>query len=177
MSDIHATAVVDPAAIIGDDCRIHAGAVIGADGFSYHPTSGGLVKVPQVGHVRIENGVEIGANTTIDRAFLGETVVGQHSKLDNLVHIGHNCSIGGGVVMAAQSGLSGSVKVGAGAIIGGQAGVVEHTEIGEQARIGAQSGVSRNVETGQAVLGTPADSAMKVKRLYATLRQMQLDYD
>ena len=97
--------VLYPNTHIEERCRIHAGAIIGADGFSYHPTPEGPVKVPQVGRVKIEAGVEIGANTTIDRAFLGETVVGQNSKLDNLVHIGHNSTLGPSVLIAALSGL------------------------------------------------------------------------
>jgi len=167
--------VLYPRTQVGADCRIHAGAVIGADGFSYHPTPNGPVKVPQVGRVRIESGVEIGANTTIDRAFLGETVIGPNSKLDNLVHVGHNSILGEAVVIAAQTGLSGSVRVDDGVIMGGQVGVVEHTTVGAQARIGAQSGVTRHVDAGQTVLGTPAESAMKMKRIYAALRQLNPD--
>ena len=169
--------VLYPETQIGEDCRIHAGSVIGADGFSYHPTSNGPIKVPQIGRVRIESGVEVGANTTIDRAFLTDTLIGRNSKLDNLVHVGHNCTLGEAVIIAAQVGLSGSVRVEDGSIMGGQAGVVEHTTIGAQARIGAQSGVSRHVAPGQTVLGTPAEPAMKMKRIYAALRQSVPDDD
>ena len=118
-----------------------------------------------------EDHVEIGANATVDRAFLGETRIGTGTKIDNLVHVGHNSRLGKGVVIAAQTGLSGSVTVGDHAVMGGQVGVVEHTHIGAGARIGAQSGVTRDVEDGASVLGTPADAAMKMKRLYARLRQ------
>jgi len=169
--------VLYPRTAVGARCRIHAGAVIGADGFSYHPTAEGLVKVPQVGRVVIEDDVEIGANSTIDRAFLGETRVGRHSKLDNLVHIGHNCQLGASVVIAAQAGLSGSVSAGEGVQIGGQAGVVEHTKLGARARVGAQSGVLRSVPDGETVLGTPAETAMRMKRIYASLRKDIVDRD
>jgi UDP-3-O-[3-hydroxymyristoyl] glucosamine N-acyltransferase len=162
--------VLYPDTTVGAHCRIHAGAVIGADGFSYHPTAEGPRKVPQVGRVVIDDGVEIGANSTIDRAFMGETRVGAQTKIDNLVHVGHNCQIGSAVLMAAQSGLSGSVSVSDRVMIGGQAGVVEHAAIGTGARVGAQSGVVRSVEAGETVLGTPAEPAMKMKRIYAKLR-------
>jgi UDP-3-O-[3-hydroxymyristoyl] glucosamine N-acyltransferase len=164
--------VLYPNTQVGADCRIHAGAVIGADGFSYHPCANGLRKVPQIGHVVIEDGVEIGANSTIDRAFLGETRIGQGSKLDNQVHIGHNGVLGRSVIIAAQTGLAGSVTIGDGALLGGQVGVVEHTHIGTKSQIGAQSGVNKNVADGQAVLGTPAEPAMKMKRIYAALRKL-----
>ena len=164
--------VLYPNTQIGADCRIHAGAVIGADGFSYHPCADGLRKVPQIGRVVIEDGVEIGANSTIDRAFLDETRIGQGSKLDNQVHIGHNGVLGRSVIIAAQTGLAGSVTVGDGALLGGQVGVVEHTHIGTKSQLGAQSGVNKDVADGQAVLGTPAEPAMKMKRIYAALRKL-----
>jgi len=167
--------VLYPGTQVGEGCRIHAGSVIGADGFSYHPTPNGPVKVPQIGRVIIESGVEIGANTTIDRAFLAATVIGKNSKLDNLVHVGHNCTLGEAVIIAAQSGLSGSVRVDDGSIMGGQVGIIEHITVGSNARIGAQSGVSRHVDPGQTVLGTPAEPAMKMKRIYAALRQSVSD--
>lgn len=164
--------VLYPNTHVGKHCRIHAGSVIGADGFSYHPTTRGLVKVPQMGRVVIEDGVEIGANSTIDRAFLTETVVGSNSKIDNLVHIGHNAHLGSNVVIAAQSGISGSVTIGNEVLMGGQVGVVEHTTIGDGATIGAQSGVSRDVGEKDSVLGTPAEPAMQMKRIYAALRKL-----
>jgi len=162
--------VLYPNTEVGAWCRIHAGAVIGADGFAFHPTETGLVKVPQLGRVVIEDQVEIGANSTIDRAFLGETRVGKGTKLDNLVHIGHNCQLGEAVIVAAQVGLSGSVRVGDRVMIGGQAGVAEHIQLGEGAQVGAQSGVTKSVSAGVAVLGTPAENAMKMKRIYAQTR-------
>ena len=162
--------VMYPKTVVGNRVRIHAGAVIGADGFGYHPGPAGPMKIPHVGHVVIEDDVEIGANVTIDRGFLAETRIGRGSKLDNLVHVAHNVSMGRHVVIAAQTGISGSVTIGDGVVMGGQVGIVEHTEIGPGARIGAQSGVTRAVASGDSVLGSPAESAMKMKRIYARMR-------
>ena len=120
----------------------------------------------------IEDEVEIGANATIDRGFLSETQIGRGSKLDNLVHVAHNVSMGSHVIIAAQTGISGSVKVGQGVMMGGQVGIVEHTEIGDGAQIGAQSGVTRAIPSGQSVLGSPAEPAMKMKRIFAHLRTL-----
>lgn len=163
--------VLYPDTVIGADCRIHAHCVLGAPGLSLHPTPSGPVRVPQIGRVVIEDGVEMGPGCCVDRAFLTETRIGANTTLDNMVHIGHNANVGAQVIIAAQSGLSGSVRVGDGTVIGGQVGVVEHTHVGEGARIGAQSGVVRDVGTGQAVLGTPALPAMQMKRLYAAQKQ------
>ena len=169
--------VLYPNTIVGSDCVLHAGCVLGADGFGLHPTADGLVRVPHRGRVVLEDQVEVGANATIDRAFLGETRIGRATKIDNLVHVGHNCTLGEGVVIAAQTGLSGSVSVDDHVVMGGQVGIVEHTHIGTKARIGAQSGVTRDVESGAAVLGTPADDAMKMKRIYVKLRQSSREED
>ena len=160
-------AVLYPKTTIGADCVVHAGAIIGASGFGVHPTPDGPVSIPHIGGVRIEDRVELGANTTIDRGFLEDTLIGADCRIDNQVHIGHNCRLGRGVIIAAQTGISGSVVIEDGVLIGGQAGIVEHTLIGKGARIGAQSGVTKDVPPGESVLGTPAHQAMKVKRLYA----------
>ena len=165
-------AVLYPKTVVGQRVRIHAGAVIGSDGFGYHPGPHGPVKIPHLGPVVIEDDVEIGANATIDRGFLTETRIGQGSKLDNLVHVAHNVSMGSHVVIAAQTGISGSVSIGDGVLMGGQVGIVEHTEIGPGARIGAQSGVTRTIPSGETVLGSPAESAMKMKRIYAHMRTL-----
>jgi UDP-3-O-[3-hydroxymyristoyl] glucosamine N-acyltransferase len=157
---------------VGARCMIHAGVVLGADGFSFHPTAGGPVKVPQVGRVVVADDVELGANCCVDRAFLGETVVGPGCKLDNLVHLGHNAQLGRYVIIAAGTALSGSVTIGDGAIIGGQVGVVEHIHIGAGAQVGAQSGLSRDVPAGEAVLGTPAQPAARMRRIYAALKYL-----
>ena len=164
-------AVLYPRTTVGSDCVIQAGTIIGASGFGVHPTPNGPVSIPHIGGVTIRDGVELGANTTIDRGFLEDTHIGADCRIDNQVHIGHNCRIGRGVIIAAQTGVSGSVVIEDGVMIGGQAGIVEHTIIGKGARIGAQSGVLKNVPPGESVLGTPAHQSMKMKRLYATLLQ------
>lgn len=176
-SVLYPRAVLYPGTVVGADCVLHAGCVLGADGFGLHPTADGMVRVPHRGRVVLEDQVEVGANATIDRAFLGETRIGRASKLDNLVHVGHNCRLGEGVIIAAQTGVSGSVTIGDRVVMGGQVGVVEHTVIGTGARVGAQSGVTRDVPPEAAVLGTPADDAMKMKRQYVRLRQSTTQED
>ncbi len=164
--------VLYPRTRVGCGCRIHAGTVIGADGFRYHPSERGLLRVPHVAGVTIGDGVEIGPNCTIDRGFLEDTTIGAGCRLDALVHVGHNVTLGHTVVIAAQTGLSGSVRVGDGARIGGQVGVADHAEIGHGARIGAQSGVHGRIPDGEAWLGTPALPLPVMRRVYATLRHL-----
>lgn len=164
--------VLYPHTRVGARCRVHAGAVLGADGFSYHPGPRGLRKVPQVGCVVIADDVEIGANTTIDRAFLGETRIGAGSKLDNLVQIGHNSRLGPRVLIAGQSGLSGSVEVGAGVMMGGQVGVADHARIGDGARLGARSGIHGVIASGQTVFGAPALPIRLARRVAAALPRL-----
>lgn len=141
---------------IGKRCTIHAGAVIGADGFGFAPVDGHYDKIPQIGIVEIADDVEIGANTTIDRATMGATRVGRGVKLDNLIQIAHNCSVGHDTVIASQTGMAGSSKVGAGCMIGGQVGISGHITIGDGVQIGAQSGVPKSVKDGAAIMGYPA---------------------
>jgi UDP-3-O-[3-hydroxymyristoyl] glucosamine N-acyltransferase len=150
---------------IGHDTIIHAGAVIGADGFGFAQQEGDYFKVPQVGNVVIGNHVEIGANTCIDRATLGATKIHDYVKLDNLIQIAHNCEIGEGAAFASQSGVSGSTKIGKKCIIAGQVGITGHLKIGDNVIIGAQSGVIHNVSDNKIVLGTPAVSALEEKKL------------
>ena len=169
---LHPGVVLYPDTVVGAGCVLHAGCVLGADGFSFHPTPAGPVKVPQIGRVVVGDDVELGANCCVDRAFLGDTVVGPGCKLDNLVHVGHNATLGRHVIIAAQGALSGSVTVGDGAILGGQVGVVEHIHIGAGASVGAQSGVGRDVPAGEAVLGTPAEPAARMRRIYAALKHL-----
>lgn len=164
--------VLYPRTRIGRDVRVHAGAVLGADGFRYHPTRAGLLRVPHVAGVVVGDGAEIGPNCTIDRGFLVDTVVGAGARLDAMVHVGHNVQLGRYVVIAAQSGLSGSVRVGDGAMLGGQVGVADHAEIGAGAKIGAQSGVHGTIPAGEAWLGTPALPLPLMRRVYATLRHL-----
>jgi UDP-3-O-[3-hydroxymyristoyl] glucosamine N-acyltransferase len=144
--------------VIGAGVTIHAGSVIGGDGFGFAPLpDGSFKKIPQIGNVLIEDGVEIGANVTIDRATIGSTLIRKGAKLDNLIQIAHNVEIGNDTVIAAQAGVSGSTKVGNGVMIGGQAGIVGHLQIADGARINAQSGVSKSIKTrGSAVTGSPA---------------------
>lgn len=167
-------AVIESGAVVGDDCRIGPntvvasgctlgnrvilgpGAVIGSCGFGFVSEGEGVGKIPQVGRVVIEDDVEIGANTTVDRATLGETRIGRGTKIDNLVQVGHNVSIGKNVLIAAQVGLSGSVKIEDGAVLGGQVGVADHVVIGAGAQVGAKSGVGTRVPPGTRVAGYPA---------------------
>ena len=133
--------------VIGNNVTIHAGAVIGSDGFGFAPTSNGTYnKISQIGNVIIEDNVEIGANTTIDRATMGSTVIRQGVKLDNLIQIAHNAEIGANTVIAAQSGISGSTKIGENVIMGGQVGVVGHISIARGSQIQAQTGINRSIE-------------------------------
>lgn len=141
---------------VGKRCIIHSGAVIGADGFGFAPVDGGYEKIPQTGNVEIEDDVEIGANTTIDRAMMGATKIGKGVKLDNLIQIAHNCSVGEHTVMAAQAGVAGSAKIGAHCMVGGQVGFVGHISIADGTQIGAQSGVSKPTKPGDRVMGSPA---------------------
>ena len=143
-------------AVLGRRVIVHAGSRIGVDGFGYAMVDGVHVKVPQVGGCVIEDDVEIGANCAIDRGSIGSTRIGAGSKLDNLVHIGHNVVVGRGSLVVAQVGVAGSTRMGDGVVVGGQAGIVGHLKIGAGARIGAQAGVISNVEPGQTVSGYPA---------------------
>jgi UDP-3-O-[3-hydroxymyristoyl] glucosamine N-acyltransferase len=143
--------------VVGNNVIIHAGVVIGADGFGFVPQAdGSFKKVPQMGNVIVEDDVEIGANTTIDRATIGSTIIKTGVKLDNLIQIAHNVEIGNNTVIAAQVGVSGSTKLGKNVMVGGQAGLTGHIKIGDGARINAQSGVSKSIEPGKAVTGSPA---------------------
>ncbi|MGN6531345.1 MAG: UDP-3-O-(3-hydroxymyristoyl)glucosamine N-acyltransferase [Ginsengibacter sp.] len=144
--------------VIGKNVCIHAGCVIGGDGFGYAPQAdGSFKKIPQIGNVVVENNVEIGANTTIDRSTLGSTIIKRGAKLDNLIQIAHNVEIGMNTVIAAQSGVSGSTKIGNNVMIGGQAGIVGHIIIADGTKINAQSGVAKTIKIpNTAVTGSPA---------------------
>lgn len=159
--------------VIGHNVIIHAGTVIGSDGFGFAPqTDGSFKKVPQIGNVVLEDNVEIGANTTIDRATMGSTIIKAGAKLDNLIQIAHNVEIGNSTVIAAQTGISGSTKIGKGVMIGGQAGVVGHITIGDGVKINAQSGVSKTLEPGKAVTGSPAQDFTASLRTQAMIRKL-----
>lgn len=141
---------------IGNNCIIHAGAVIGSDGFGFAPEGDEYKKIPQVGIVIIEDDVEIGANTTIDRAVMDATIIRKGVKLDNLIQIAHNVEIGANTVMASQVGVSGSTKIGKHCMFGGQAGLGGHITIGDNVSIGAQSGIISNIEDNAQIIGSPA---------------------
>ncbi|HWK89476.1 MAG TPA: UDP-3-O-(3-hydroxymyristoyl)glucosamine N-acyltransferase, partial [Longimicrobium sp.] len=138
---LHAHVTLYDRVQVGERAIVHSGARLGADGFGY-VFEGGHRKVPQVGGCRIGDDVEVGANTTIDRGSIGDTVVGQGTKIDNLVQIGHNCRLGRSVIVVSQAGISGSTKIGDGAVLGGQSGFQGHIEVGAGARVGAQAGVT-----------------------------------
>lgn len=158
---IYPRVVLYPGVVLGDRVVVHAGAVLGSDGFGYvrDAASGSYVKFPQIGSLRVGDDVEIGANSTIDRGALDATVIGRGSKIDNLVHIGHNVVVGEDVVIAAQTGVSGSSVIGNGVVVGGQVGIGDHVRVEDGVILGAQSGVpSRKVVRGKGVVfwGTPA---------------------
>lgn len=164
--------VLYPGTRIGRRVRIHAGSVIGGDGFRYHPTAAGLLKVPHVGGVIVEDDAEIGANVCIDRGMLGDTRIGRGAKIDNLVQIGHNCEIGAYAILVSQVGLSGSVNVGSGAILAGQVGVKDHVVIGAGARLGARSAVHTDIPAGETWLGEPARPVREAMKVYAALKYL-----
>jgi UDP-3-O-[3-hydroxymyristoyl] glucosamine N-acyltransferase len=172
--------IIHPGVKIYHDCVlhnhviIHAGTVIGSDGFGFAPQAdGSFKKVPQIGNVVIENDVEIGANTTIDRATMGSTCIRSGAKLDNLIQIAHNVEVGESTVMAAQAGVSGSTKIGRNVMIGGQAGIVGHIQIADGSKINAQSGVSKSLkEPYTAVTGSPAADYTSVLRSQAVFRNL-----
>ena len=159
--------------VIGADCIIHAGAVIGADGFGFAPLpDGSYRKTPQMGNVVIEDNVEIGANTTIDRATIGSTRIGKGTKLDNLVQIAHNVTVGQSTVMSAQVGIAGSTHVGNNCVFAGQVGVAGHINIGDRVTVGAQSGIPNSVSDDSQVMGYPAIPGRGFARQAALLRRL-----
>ncbi len=162
---------------VGKNCILHSGVVIGADGFGFAPTGDGSYnKIDQIGNVIIEDDVELGANTCVDRATMGSTIVHCGTKLDNLCQIAHNVSVGSNTVMAAQSACAGSSKVGEGCVIAGQVGIVGHITIGNHVTIAAQSGVTRSVPDGSTMLGTPALPGDKMKKIYVIQRKLEQMY-
>jgi UDP-3-O-[3-hydroxymyristoyl] glucosamine N-acyltransferase len=160
--------------VIGNGCILQPGAIIGADGFGFAPQNAGdYQKIPQIGNVVLEDNVEIGANTTIDRATMGSTVIRKGVKLDNLIQVAHNCEIGDNTVIAAQTGISGSTKVGSNCMIGGQVGMAGHLHIADGAMIGAQSGLTNSIhDTSFAWFGTPAMNNKKFARIFAIYKQL-----
>ena len=172
---------------IGQYCILHAGSVIGADGFGFAPEGEQYKKIPQLGNVVIEDNVEIGANTTIDRAVMDSTIIRQGVKLDNLIQIAHNVEVGENTVMAAQVGIAGSVKVGKHCMFGGQVGLAGHIQIADDVTLGAQAGVISSVKEATTLLGAPAIQARNFMRssaifnrlpeLYRTIGQLQREVE
>lgn len=157
---------------IGNHVIIHSGAVIGADGFGFALIEGVQKKIPQIGNVIIHDHVEIGANSCVDRATLGSTIIGEGTKLDNLVQVGHNCILGKGCILCAQVGLAGSTVVEDYVYLAGQVGVAGHLTIGSKAMVGAQSGVSNHVPSSSRYFGTPAIDANQMKRILAVQKHL-----
>ena len=161
-----------PNSAIGSRCVIHSGARIGVDGYGYAFHEGKHLKIPQVGRCIIEDDVEIGANTTIDRGSVGDTLIGAGTKIDNLVHIAHNVRIGRDCIIIAQVGIAGSTKVGKGVALAGQVGIIGHLSIGDGARVAAQSGVGRDVPAGETWLGSPARPRTEMLRADASFLKL-----
>jgi len=157
---------------LGQNVTIHSGTVIGSDGFGYFQNEGGIRKIPQVGGVAIGDEVEIGANTTIDRATMGITRIGHGTKIDNLVQIGHNVVIGDNVTICAQVGIAGSTVVETGSLIGGQAGLSDHIQVGAGTKIGGQAGVTKSIPGGSTVSGYPARPHNQARRIEAAIKRL-----
>lgn len=160
--------------VVGKGCILHSGVVVGSDGFGFAPQeSGDFKKIAQIGNVVIEDDVEIGANTTIDRATMGSTIIRKGVKLDNLIQIAHNVEIGENTVISAQTGISGSTKIGRNCMIGGQVGIVNHLVIADEVKIAAQSGVGKNITNkGEIVQGSPAFDISTYRKSYVHFRNL-----
>ncbi len=186
---IGANAVIGPGVVLGEACVIgenvtithaifgnrvyvSAGTQIGQDGFGFVPSKTGLIKIPQLGRVIIGDDVDVGANCTIDRGALDDTVVGQGTKIDNLVQIGHNVTIGRNCILVSQVGISGSCRIGDGVVIGGQGGLADHITVGDGAQIAAKSGIMRDVPPGETVMGYPAKPIRQFWREIAALARL-----
>lgn len=159
--------------VVGKNCVLHAGAVIGSDGFGFAPNEKGeFQKIPQIGNVILEDNVDVGANTTIDRATMGSTIIRKGTKLDNLVQIGHNVEIGINSAMAAQAGVAGSTKIGNNVLVGGQVGFAGHIKIGDRVKIAAQSGVGSDIKDDSVMMGSPAFDNKEYKASYLGFRRL-----
>lgn len=169
---IYANASIYNDCRIGNNCILHSGCVIGADGFGFAPTADGYEKIPQMGIVIIEDNVEVGANTCIDRATMGSTTIHKGVKFDNLIQIAHNCEIGSHTAMAAQVAVAGTTKMGEWCICGGQAGISGHSTIGDRTTIGPQCGTIGNRKGGERLLGSPAMDAKEYIRATAYLKKL-----
>ena len=169
---LYANATVYHDCRVGNRCTLHAGSVVGADGFGFAPTPQGYEKIPQIGIAILEDDVEIGANTCIDRATMGATIVHKGAKLDNLVQVAHNDEIGSHTVMAAQVGIAGSTKVGEWCMFGGQVGIAGHIHIGDRVVLGAQSGVPSSIKSDQRLIGAPPMEEKPFFKSHAIFRKL-----
>ncbi|MBR2154310.1 MAG: UDP-3-O-(3-hydroxymyristoyl)glucosamine N-acyltransferase [Bacteroidaceae bacterium] len=172
---MYSNSVVYHDCVVGNHCILHAGSVVGADGFGFAPTAQGYEKIPQLGNVVIEDNVEIGANTCVDRSTMGSTRVKKGVKLDNLVQIAHNCEVGQHTVMSAQVGVAGSTKIGEWCVFGGQVGITGHYQVGDHVQVGAQSGIAGGnlARKGHCTLmGSPAIDAKKWQRNIAVVNNL-----
>ena len=168
---IYPGVTIYPGCVVGANCTIHAGTVIGSDGFGFAPTAeGDYKKIPQIGNVVVEDYVEIGANTVIDRATMGSTIIRRGVKLDNLIQIGHNVEVGERTVIAAQSGVAGSSTIGQNCQLGGQVGITGHIKVADGTRVGAQSGVSGNTKPNEILMGSPAIDYHTYYKAYAIFK-------
>ena len=159
--------------VIGKDCILHAGVVVGSDGFGFEPDAKGVnQKLPQIGNVVIEDDVEIGANTTVDRAMMGATIIRRNAKIDNLVQVAHNVEVGASTFLCSQVGIAGSTKVGAHCILAGQVGVAGHITIADNCVFGAQSGIAGSVRKAGMYQGSPAIDAMNWRRSSVGFKQL-----
>ena len=166
----HATIYHD--CLVGNNCTLHAGCVIGADGFGFAPSPEGYEKIPQIGIAIIEDNVEIGANTCVDRATMGATIVHKGVKLDNLIQIGHNVQVGENTVSSAQTGIAGTSKVGSNCFLAGQVGIADHVNIGNNVKIGSKSGLDKDVPDGEIRFGYPALPGMQYHRSATVFKRL-----
>ena len=157
---------------IGNNCILHAGCVIGADGFGFAPSPEGYEKIPQIGIVVIEDNVEIGANTCVDRSTMGATIIHKGVKLDNLIQIAHNVEVGSHTVMASQAGIAGSTKIGEWCMFGGQVGVAGHIKIGDHTNVGPQSGIAKTLKGYKSIMGSPAIDAKQFFKSSAAFKNL-----
>ena len=171
-TEIYSNAVIYHDCRVGNRCILHAGCVIGADGFGFQPTETGYEKIPQIGIAIIEDDVEIGANTCIDRAKTDSTIIRRGVKLDNLIQIGHNVQIGENTVSSAQTGIAGTSKVGKNCFLAGQVGIADHITVGNFVKIGSQSGIDRDVPDGEVRFGSPALKGMGYYRSFAVFKEL-----
>ena len=172
-TEMHPNSVVYHGCKVGERCILHAGSVIGADGFGFEPTEDGYKKIAQIGIAVLEDDVEIGANTCVDRAVMGETIIHKGVKLDNLVQIGHNCEVNSHTVMSAQVGVAGSTKIGEWCMFGGQVGIAGHATIADRTMAGAQSGIPNSVKKpNQELMGTPAIDPRVWWKAQAVVKQL-----